>query len=116
MISRTTLLEFLRAHRYAVLATRPPRHGAHAAVVGIAVSDNFELVFDTVASSRKAHNIDGDGRVALVIGGADGEERTVQYEGWAELLPTADIRFVEELYFQVFPDGRDRLSWPGIRH
>ncbi len=116
-LTRADLLAFLRKHRYAVQASLAPTTGVQAAVVGIAVADNFDIVFDTVDSTRKAQNLARDPRIALVIGGVlDGEERTVQYEGLAERLGSADIRVVEELYFRKFPDGRDRLGWHGIMH
>jgi hypothetical protein len=116
-LTRAELLAFLRRHRYAVQATVSSVTGAQAAVVGIAVADNFDIVFDTIDSSRKARNLVHDQRVAMVIGGLEpGEEETVQLEGVAERLASADKRVVEELYFRVFPDGRDRLSWQGIMH
>ncbi|HEX7450933.1 MAG TPA: pyridoxamine 5'-phosphate oxidase family protein, partial [Polyangiaceae bacterium] len=53
-----------------------------AAVVGYAVSDDLELVFDTLGSTRKAHNLRRDSRVALVVGWDD--DQTVQIEGIAD--------------------------------
>src|SRR5205814_3855852 len=55
---------------------------AQAAVVGFAVSEAFEIIFDTLDSTRKVANLRANPRIALVIGGLDaGDERTVQYEG-----------------------------------
>lgn len=89
--------------------------GVQAAVVGIAVTDDFELVFDTLETTRKARNIAKDPRVAFVIGGTlDGEEQTVQYEGIADRLSGAELSTLQKVYLKVFPDGRDRLSWPGL--
>ena len=32
-------------------------------------------------------------------------------------FPTGDeLERVKELYFSAYPDGRDRLAWPGITH
>jgi general stress protein 26 len=114
---RADLLGFMRAHKYAVQASVSPATRAQAAVVGIAVSDSFEIVFDTLDSSRKAINLRRNSAIALVIGGTnDGDERTVQYEGVAD-EPSGDERErVRELYFSRFPDGRDRLAWPGLTH
>jgi general stress protein 26 len=50
--------------------------------VGIAVTDDFEVFFDTAEATRKVENLRRDPRIALVIGGtALGDERSVQYEG-----------------------------------
>lgn len=44
------------------------------------------------------------------------DERTVQYEGIAD-APTGDeLSRLQELYFAVFPDGRQRAGWPGITY
>ncbi len=54
-------------------------------MVGIAVSDDFEIVFDTIDSSRKAQNLRWRAEIAFVVGGiATNDERTVQYEGVAD--------------------------------
>ncbi|HYS26199.1 MAG TPA: pyridoxamine 5'-phosphate oxidase family protein [Vicinamibacterales bacterium] len=111
------LLTFLRAHRYAVEASVSRNSGVQAAVVGIAVLDTFEIVFDTLATSRKARNLEEDPRVALVIGGlSDDEQSSVQYEGVADRPAGAELRDIQEHYFHVFPDGRDRLAWPNLIH
>jgi hypothetical protein len=116
-LTRTQLLQFLRRHRLAVQASIAATGGVQAAVVGIAVSDTFEVVFDTVDTTRKVRNLAKDPRIALVIGGVlDGEEQSVQYEGVADRPTGAELEPVQELYYRAFPDGRDRLSWPGITY
>src|SRR4029079_12762327 len=83
-VTRDELLLFMRSHRYAVQASVAPSGAPQAAVVGIVVSDDFEIVFDTLESSRRVGNRRHDARIACVIGGLDGRgERTVQYEGVA---------------------------------
>lgn len=115
--TRAELLQFLRQHRLAVQATSAPGGGVQAAVVGIAVSDSFEIVFDTLDTTRKTLNLATNPRIALVIGGVvDGEERTVQYEGVADRPTGSELASLQELYFRAFPDGPDRLSWPGITY
>jgi hypothetical protein len=73
------------------------------------------LFFDTVATTRKVANLRHDPRIAFVIGGtAPGEERTVQYEGVADEPAGADLRRLKAAYFERFPEGRARETWPGI--
>lgn len=109
--------EFMRTQRYAVQASVATNLVPQAAVVGISISDSFEIVFDTVGSSRKAANLRINPRIAFVIGGlVEGDERTVQYEGVADEPVGDEMNRIRELYFLRFPDGRDRLSWPGITH
>jgi len=85
--------------------------------VGIVVTDELELFFDTLAITRKAGNLAGNARVAFVIGGAgNDDERTVQYEGLADTPRLGELERLKELYFARFPDGRERMSWPGITY
>ena len=86
-----------------------------AAVVGIAVSDRFEIVFDTLASTRKAINLRANSKAALVIGGlVAGDERTAQIEGIADEPSGADLERLKRVYYGVYPDGPSRLSWNGL--
>jgi len=105
----------MRAHRLAVQATASTDGAPQAAVVGFAVSDRFEIVFDTLASTRKALNIRANARVAFVIGGLKkNDERTVQFEGVADEPTGPELERLKRIYYEVFPDGRERLSWPGL--
>ena len=109
------LLEFIRRHRLAVQASVSVPGAPQAAVVGFAISDQFEIVFDTLDSSRKARNLRQNTRLALVIGGSnDGDERTVQYEGIADEPSGAELERLKQVYYAAYPDGPDRLSWPGL--
>jgi general stress protein 26 len=81
-MKRDELLEFIRGHSLAVLATVAPSGAPEAAVVGFVVTDDLELFFDTLESTRKIANLRRDPRMAFVIGWDD--ERTVQYEGLAD--------------------------------
>ena len=111
------LLAFMRTHRVAVQASVTPAAAPQAAVVGIAITDRFEVVFDTLGSSRKAHNLRANPSIALVMGGLmPGDERTVQYEGVADEPDGAERERLTETYYGVYPDGRDRLSWPGLTY
>jgi general stress protein 26 len=114
-MTRDELLAFMRSERYAVQASVSALGRPQAAVVGIAVSDAFELVFDTLDSTRKAVNLRANPRVAFVIGGTrEGDERTLQYEGTADVPEGAERERLQRIYFDRFPDGRERQAWPGL--
>lgn len=115
MLSPATILAYLRTQRLAVEASVSVDGAAQAAVVGIAVTDRFEVVFDTLASTRKVPNLRANPRIALVIGGLlAGDERTVQYEGIADLPSGTELDRIRAAYFEAWPDGRDRVGWPGL--
>ncbi|WP_405599126.1 pyridoxamine 5'-phosphate oxidase family protein [Streptomyces sp. NBC_01410] len=113
-MNRDELIWFLRRYKLAVQSTVTPDGAPQAAVVGFAVSDDLEIVFDTVETTRKWLNLRADPRIALVIGWDDAI--TAQIEGVADFPTGAELERIQACYFSVYPDGRDRLSWPGITH
>ncbi len=116
-MSPRALLEFMRLHRIAVQASVSVSGAPQAAIVGIAVSDRFEIVFDTIGTTRKAQNLRRDPRIALVIGGwLPGDERTVQYEGRVDEPSGEELERLKTVYCATYPDGRARASWPGITY
>jgi general stress protein 26 len=116
-MTRDEILALMRSSRYAMEATVTPTGAPQAAVIGVAVTDAFEIVFDTIGGSRKAQNLRVNRRVALVLGNSyDGDERTIQYEGLADEPVGAELERLKAIYFGVFPDGRDRQHWPGLTY
>lgn len=113
-MTRDELIRFLRSNFLAVQATVAPDGAPQAAVVGVAVSDALEIVFDTVGTTRKYANLRADPRIALVIGGSDAI--TAQIEGVADFPTGRELDRIRECYFGAYPDGRERLAWPGITH
>ncbi|MGW1495485.1 pyridoxamine 5'-phosphate oxidase family protein [Streptomyces sp. NBC_00191] len=113
-MNRDELIWFLRRYKLAVQSTVTPDGAPQAAVVGFAVSDDLEIVFDTVETTRKWLNLRADPRIALVIGWDDAI--TAQIEGVADFPTGAELERIQACYFTAYPDGRDRLSWPGITH
>jgi uncharacterized pyridoxamine 5'-phosphate oxidase family protein len=114
-MTKEFLYNFITQHTLAVLATTSPGDKPEAAVVGIAVSEEFEIIFDTVKSSRKYQNITQNNLVAFVIGWDN--ETTLQYEGEAAELTGDDAVKYKEIYFSVFADGRQRAeTWAGLVH
>ena len=117
LVTRADILAFMRRYSLAVEASVSPAGGPQAAVIGFIVTDDFEVVFDTVETTRKAVNLRRNASCALVIGGmSDGEERTVQLEGITDEPAGADLERLKQLYFVRFPDGRDRQRWPGLTY
>jgi hypothetical protein len=114
-VTPSALLKFMRAQQNAVQASVSAAQTPQAAVVGVAVSDQFEVIFDTLSSTRKAKNIADNSRIAFVFGGLNpGDERTLQYEGVADVPSGAELERLKAIYYARFPDGAQRLSWPGL--
>ena len=106
------LLTFVRRSKLAVVSSTSVAGAPQAAVVGIAVTDALEIVFDTLETSRKAVNLRRDARIALVIGWD--EEQTVQCEGIADEPAGPELTRIKAVYMAAFPDSLARQSWPGL--
>lgn len=81
------------------------------AVVGIAVSPELEIVFDTLNTSRKYRNLVRRPQCSFVFWSG---ERTLQYEGEAEELELPRLAKFQQIYFEAWPDGPARMNWPGL--
>jgi len=116
-VTRSRLLELMRTYRYAVQSSVAANGAPQSAVVGVAVTDAFEIVFDTLASSRKYGNLMRDPRIALVVGSLLPDASwSLQIEGIAD-QPSGDERDrLVRAYLTVFPDGVERQQWPGLTY
>jgi hypothetical protein len=113
-ITRDELYAFIKARPLAVMASVSAKGAPEAALVGIAVTPELELVFDTLDATRKYPNLKRDPRIAFVIGW-DGEE-TLQYEGLADEPEGDELERLKTLYFAAVPDGAARQDWPGLTY
>jgi general stress protein 26 len=110
------VLSYMRRHKFAVIATTEATGAPHAVRVGIATTDALELVFDTLASTRKHANLQCEPRVAVMFTGPN--QQTLEYEGVAfpvSVSDTADNEY-REVYYSVWPDGRERAKLPYVAY
>ena len=113
-MNEADLYAWLLKQKLGVLGSLGPDGSPQAALVGIAVTEEFEIVFDTVKSSRKYPNLTARPACSFVIGGWGTGEQTVQYEGEARELGSDELQKYQQVYFKAWPDGPARMSWPGI--
>ena len=106
--------DFMDGERLAVLGTARKDGRPEAALMGFAVTEELEIVFDTVRSSRKYSILKENARVAWVVGCTT--EVSVQYEGEASELQGEELAKYKKIYFAKWPDGPARESWPGITY
>ncbi|SRR5260370_23851830 len=98
--------EFTNKERLAVLSTVTDTGQPQSALLGMAVTQQLEIIFDTVNSSRKHPNLKKHPRVAWVLGCTT--EVTVQYEGVAEGAGErlAKYKKIYSAHFRMDPYGR----------
>lgn len=113
-MTKAELFEFMNKRRLGVLGSISPEGEPQSALVGIAITPELEIVFDTTKSTRKYRNLTANPRASFAIGWE--AEATVQYEGVAFEPQGDELQRYREIYFVPYPDGRDRLKWAGITH
>jgi general stress protein 26 len=111
-LSKAELHTFIARQRYGVVATVQPDGATASAPVGIAVSPDLEIYFDTLGETRKAVNLRRDPRISMVIGWDN--EQSVQLEGIADEPKGDGLAALKHIYYAAWPDGPTRESWPGI--
>lgn len=113
-MTKEELRNFIAAHKLGVLGYLSPQSSPRSALVGIAITPELEIVFDTVSSSRKYQCLIANPAASFAIGWES--EVTVQLEGQAFQPTGAELARYQQLYFAAWPDGPERLSWPGIAY
>ena len=114
-MTKELIHRFIVSQRLAVFTTIAAGESKpQSALVGIAVTTSCEVVFDTLRSSRKYKNLTQNPAASLVIGCT--ADVTVQFEGEARELAGAELTALQAIYFAKWPDGPERLYWPGITY
>jgi len=113
-MDRIALHSFLARQRYGVVSSLSKKGAPQSALVGIAVTPDLEIVFDTVTSSRKYLNLIARPACSFVVGWAG--EQTVQLEGIAVEPVGQELQRYQEVYFATWPAGVERARWPGIAY
>jgi pyridoxine/pyridoxamine 5'-phosphate oxidase len=111
-VIKAELYSFLAIQSHGVVSSLSAQGAPQSALVAIAVSQELEIVFDTVKTSRKYGNLVARPACSIVIGWQG--EKTVQYEGLAQELSGADLSTYKQIYFARFADAPERQSWSGI--
>ena len=108
------VFDIARRKRFLVVSTVNESGAPEAALMGFAVTEENEIVFDTLASSRKVVNLADNPAAALVIGWDD--NISLQIEGLARRPVGDDLASAKAAYFRQWPDGRARETWPDIAY
>ena len=112
-MTRSELLDFMRQSPYWIEVTVAPTGASQAAVVGVVVTDELELFFDTLKTTRKYRNLRRDPRMAFVMWNG---ECSIQYEGMASEPQDESLARLKGLYFKTFRDGPTRERQPDIAY
>jgi hypothetical protein len=113
-VDQAEMIAFVRRHGHALLATRGPDDTVQTATLAVAITDEAEFILEISVHSQRYANILAFEQVALKVG-AD-EPITVESEGVADVLTEAERDRCLRVYFQQFPQARERALQPDIAH
>jgi pyridoxine/pyridoxamine 5'-phosphate oxidase len=99
-----SLVGAVRAHGLAVVATTDPTGHPEAALVGIAASDDGELLFNAPLDARKTANLARIPHVAVVVGWMN--DVPFQIEGTAVVLSNEQRHLYAAVYETQHPGSR----------
>src|ERR1700722_220844 len=111
-MTKLELYQFLTGHALAVVGSVSTEGAPQSALVGIAVTEDLEIVFDTLSTTRKYRNLVSNRKASVVVGWEG--EKTVQFEGEAFLPEGEELARYKKVYFSKWPDGVDRQTWLGL--
>ena len=112
-MDQAVLYAFIHRHRYAIVSSVSDAGAPQSALVGIAVTNELAIIFDTLRATRKYRNLIARPACSAVIGLG---EQTLQLDGAAYEPQGDELPRYREIYFSAWPDGRERLDWPDLTH
>jgi hypothetical protein len=111
-MTKPELFKFMAAQKLAVVGSIGPNGEPQSALVGIAVTEHLEVIFDALNTTRKHRNLTADPRASIVLGWQG--EQTIQLEGEVFLPEDKALTQYKNIYFANWPDGPSRQNWPGL--
>lgn len=113
-MTKEAILEFLKQHSLAVIATVNEQGAPQAAVVEFAELSDLTIIIDTLTYSRKYKNLQSNSEAAIVIGWD--ADKTLQIDAIASELSGPDLERAKQVYFVKNERARKWESHPGIAY
>ncbi len=110
-LTKQEALEFLRRVPLGAVATSSRRGDPEVALVNFAVTDELELVFQTIQTTRKCTNLRDNPRTAFMAWSGD---ETLQYEGVADEPDEFALEPLLKTFFASVPSALGQRGWPGL--
>ncbi|HSM96891.1 MAG TPA: pyridoxamine 5'-phosphate oxidase family protein [Rhizomicrobium sp.] len=111
---KAAFIAYVKEVNCGVISTADKEHGPEAAFISLAITPDFEIVFETLITSRKYRNLQTDPRAALVIGGHG--RTTLQIEGLVDEPGDLDRDELVPLYYKACPQNTSHQNWPGLTY
>ncbi|UMO99789.1 pyridoxamine 5'-phosphate oxidase family protein [Amycolatopsis sp. EV170708-02-1] len=111
-MDHSEMIEYVRGQRAGTVSTIGPGGAPQAAYLTLAITGRGEFVFDAKPDSRKVANLRRDGRIAIVVGGADGT--TLQCEGATDFPAGTGLDRCKAAYLAAFPEFTESIDGGGV--
>jgi pyridoxine/pyridoxamine 5'-phosphate oxidase len=108
------VLEFVKKHTLAVVATVSTDGKPQAAVVEFGELDDLTIIIDTLKTSRKYKNLQANNNVAIVIGWD--EDKTVQIDAISTELKGDELEKAKHAYLAKNPRAKKWANNPDIAY
>lgn len=103
-MTQDDIITFISERKFMVISTNGGEYPESATVeYG---NDGLTLIFDTNSTSRKFQNIQHSPKVSVVIGWDEEVNKTVQYQGIAEVLEGEELDRLKKVYFAKSPEAQ----------
>jgi len=112
-LTKKEAFDFLKQSPLGAVATVSEHGKPEAAVVNLAVTNDLELVFETLQTNRKCINLRRNPRAAVVVWHGD---ETLQYEGIADEPDEYARAPLLKIYFAAQPSAASHQGWPGLTY
>jgi general stress protein 26 len=108
------ILDYLKSQKVCVLAVEMMDGSPHGSTLHFAHADEpFTLIFKTDRATRKCEPLFGreKTRATVVVGSNEGDMKTLQMDGMAQLTEDAALK---ETYLNRFPGKKDKADGPTV--
>ena len=112
-LSKTEAYDFLKRQNLGVISTISEHAAPEAALINYGVTEDLELIFETLQTSRKYRNLYRNPKMAMVMG-VGKDCLTCQYEGAVSWPSEAALPGLLDLYFAARPEGLQHRGWPDL--
>lgn len=103
-MTQEDVIRFISERQFMVISTKGEEYPESATVeYG---NDGLTLIFDTNNTSRKFQNIQKSPKVSVVIGWDEEVNKTVQYQGIAQVLEGEELGHLKKVYFAKSPESK----------
>jgi len=108
-MTKKSLLKYFQSKDLCVLSTCNLKNKPQSAVMCLVTGDDFNLYLFTGKTTRKYYNLEDNKKVAVVVGGLNGDP-SAQINGLARILTGGQAKLASDLITKKHSDWKDYFS------